>query len=179
MWKSESRQQTADSRQSESDSRACLACMRPRIPLSCCLLLSVLLFTAWLPSRHAGPAEDEAVSRHDVLSRWTCRARQPIEGTVARGFLRTDTEFFTGKKARSAATQRHSRSRSRNSRRSRQAQTTLILTTSRLFRCRSPKRSSSAAANVTTSSATACHGLTGNGDGMIVRRGFRRAASFQ
>ena len=25
---------------------------------------------------------------------------------------------------------------------------------------------------------TACHGLTGNGDGMIVRRGFRRAASF-
>lgn len=24
----------------------------------------------------------------------------------------------------------------------------------------------------------ACHGLTGNGDGMIVRRGYRRAASF-
>jgi len=23
-----------------------------------------------------------------------------------------------------------------------------------------------------------CHGMTGNGDGMIVRRGFRRAASF-
>src|SRR5882724_10816880 len=25
--------------------------------------------------------------------------RQPIEGTVARGFLKEDTEFFTGKKA--------------------------------------------------------------------------------
>src|SRR5215203_3657713 len=25
-------------------------------------------------------------------------SRQPIEGTVARGFLRTDTAFFTGKK---------------------------------------------------------------------------------
>jgi mono/diheme cytochrome c family protein len=25
---------------------------------------------------------------------------------------------------------------------------------------------------------SACHGLTGNGDGMIVRRGFRRAATF-
>src|SRR4029434_3867586 len=25
---------------------------------------------------------------------------------------------------------------------------------------------------------SACHGLTGNGDGMIVKRGFRRAASF-
>jgi mono/diheme cytochrome c family protein len=25
---------------------------------------------------------------------------------------------------------------------------------------------------------SACHGYTGNGDGMIVRRGFRRAASF-
>ncbi len=32
-------------------------------------------------------------------------ARPPIEGTVARGFLKTDTEFFTGKKAgRTAAT---------------------------------------------------------------------------
>src|SRR5215204_676980 len=25
-------------------------------------------------------------------------SRQPIEGTVPRGYLRTDTEFFTGKK---------------------------------------------------------------------------------
>src|SRR5687767_13626486 len=29
--------------------------------------------------------------------------RQPIEGTVPRGFLRTDTEYFTGKKSASSA----------------------------------------------------------------------------
>src|SRR6185503_8830205 len=27
-------------------------------------------------------------------------SRQPIEGTVARGFLRSDTEFYTGKKTK-------------------------------------------------------------------------------
>ena len=31
-------------------------------------------------------------------------ARQPIEGTVPRGFLRTDTELFTGKKSNRTAT---------------------------------------------------------------------------
>src|SRR5687768_16498844 len=30
-------------------------------------------------------------------------ARQPIAGTVPRGFLRTDTEFYTGKKSASYA----------------------------------------------------------------------------
>src|SRR5215204_6011381 len=30
-------------------------------------------------------------------------ARPPIEGTVARGLLRTDTEFFTGKRSRTTA----------------------------------------------------------------------------
>src|SRR5215213_2832954 len=30
-------------------------------------------------------------------------SRQPIEGTVARGFLRTDKEFYTGKKSSASA----------------------------------------------------------------------------
>ena len=29
-------------------------------------------------------------------------SRQPIEGTIPRGYLRDDTEFFTGKKAGAA-----------------------------------------------------------------------------
>ena len=33
-------------------------------------------------------------------------SRPPVEGTVPRGFLKTDTEFFTGKKAGRAATPR-------------------------------------------------------------------------
>ena len=111
--------------------------------------------------------------------------RQPIEGTVARGFLKEDTEFFTGKKAgRPSASG------------SAPAQTPA-----------GPQPSGTSAAPALQGAAaypddvevfpiavtdkvvtrgkeryeifcSACHGLTGNGDGMIVRRGFRRAASF-
>jgi mono/diheme cytochrome c family protein len=109
--------------------------------------------------------------------------RQPIEGTVARGFLKEDVEFFTGKKAGKSSANA-----------SAPAQTPA-----------GPQPSGTSAAlqgpaaypddvevfpiAVTEKVVTrgkeryeifcsACHGLTGNGDGMIVRRGFRRAASF-
>ncbi len=102
--------------------------------------------------------------------------RQPIEGTIPRGFLRVDTEYFTGKKA------------------------------GRSLAAVSPAASPAASPQTGTENVfaddieyfpfpvtedtvrrgkeryeifcTVCHGLTGNGDGMIVRRGFRRAASF-
>lgn len=100
-------------------------------------------------------------------------SRQPIEGTVPRGYLRSDTEYFTGKKARSSGSQATA----------------------------TPTQPTGAVANAYPDDVevfplpitedvvkrgrerydifcSACHGLTGNGDGMIVRRGFRRAASF-
>src|SRR4029453_6972254 len=117
-------------------------------------------------------------------------ARPPIEGTVARGLLKEDTEFFTGKRAgKSAATTSANAS---------------------LAPAESPAgpqpTATSAGAPLQGAAAypddievfpipitkevitrgkeryeifcSACHGLTGTGDGMIVRRGFRRAASF-
>jgi mono/diheme cytochrome c family protein len=113
-------------------------------------------------------------------------SRPPVEGTVARGFLKTDTEFFTGKKAGRTS-----------------ANTNIQGTPSQPA---GPQPTSASAAAPQGAAAypddvevfpiqvtketvirgkeryeifcTACHGLTGNGDGMIVRRGFRRAASF-
>ena len=111
--------------------------------------------------------------------------RQPIEGTVARGFLKEDSEFFTGKKAGKG---------SANAAVPAQAPA-------------GPQPTGTTAAPALQGPAaypddveafpiavtkevvirgkeryeifcSACHGLTGNGDGMIVRRGFRRAASF-
>lgn len=108
--------------------------------------------------------------------------RPPIEGTVARGFLKEDTEFFTGKKAGRPV-----------------AGSGAPL--------QAPQPTGTGAAPALQGAAaypddvevfpiavtrdtvirgkerfeifcSACHGLTGNGDGMIVRRGFRRAASF-
>lgn len=103
-------------------------------------------------------------------------SRPPVAGTVPRGYLRADREFFTGKKS--------------------SAQTVLGTTT--------PVTSAAAGPNATATYpddvevlplpitqdlvtrgkeryeiyCSVCHGMTGNGDGMIVRRGFRRAASF-
>ena len=124
--------------------------------------------------------------------------RPPVEGTVPRGFLKTDTEFFTGKKtgktgvnAAAAATQTPAGPQPAGI----------------VHRVASPPLPTPAAGVAPQGPAaypddveifpipvtrevvrrgkeryeifcSACHGLTGNGDGMIVRRGFRRAASF-
>lgn len=111
-------------------------------------------------------------------------ARQPIQGTVARGFLRSDSEFFTGKRSK----------------------TTAAPTTQSIQGQQGPapvqgQAQAGAPVNAFPDDVevfpipvtedvvkrghqrydifcSVCHGLTGNGDGMIVRRGFRRAASF-
>ena len=102
-------------------------------------------------------------------------SRPPVTGTVPRGHLRADREFFTGKKSTAGTT--------------------------------APQTATPPGANPAQGSTaypddleefplpithevvkrgkerydifcSVCHGMTGNGDGMIVRRGFRRAASF-
>lgn len=101
--------------------------------------------------------------------------RQPIPGTVPRGFLRSDKALFTGKKDSA--------------------------TTGTATPTASPQGQQASGANAYPDDVTefpfpitketvqrgreryeifcsVCHGLTGNGDGMIVRRGYRRAASF-
>ncbi|MBA2705495.1 MAG: cytochrome c [Blastocatellia bacterium] len=124
--------------------------------------------------------------RSTVFFKDRLSSRQLVEGTVPRGFLKTDTEFFTGKKAGRAS-----------------------LPANNPQPPAGPQpgvASANNASNVSGAAAypddvevfplpvtkevvergkeryeifcTVCHGPTGNGDGMIVRRGFRRAASF-
>jgi mono/diheme cytochrome c family protein len=106
-------------------------------------------------------------------------SRPPVSGTVARGELKADTAFFTGKKSNT--------------------QTGTSVPAGQ----QAAPTSANAAQGITAYPddvevfplpitldvikrgkerydifCSACHGLTGNGDGMIVRRGFRRAASF-
>jgi mono/diheme cytochrome c family protein len=115
-------------------------------------------------------------------------SRPPVEGTVARGFLKTDTEFFTGKKA----------GRSNGNANANIQETPAPITGPQPASATGAAPQGAAAypddvevfpIQVTKETVrrgkeryeifcTACHGLTGNGDGMIVRRGFRRAASF-
>ena len=99
--------------------------------------------------------------------------RQPIEGTVPRGYLRSDTEYFTGKKTKAPGA----------------AATPAPQQTSGTLANSFPDDVDKFPFPVTKEIVirgherydifcSVCHGLTGNGDGMIVRRGFRRAASF-
>jgi len=107
-------------------------------------------------------------------------SRQPIEGTIPRGYLRSDTEYFTGKKAGTAGAtatpQQQIAGSQANAPANAQANSfpddveTFPLPVTREVVDRGRDRYAIF--------CSACHGLTGNGDGMIVRRGFRRAASF-
>ena len=89
-------------------------------------------------------------------------SRQPIEGTVPRGFLRENTELFTGKKANATSG----------------TQSTDFPGDVDTFPFPITKETVLRGRERYNIFCSACHGMTGNGDGMIVRRGFRRAASF-
>ena len=113
-------------------------------------------------------------------------SRQPIEGTIPRGFLRDENpEFYTGKKAGAAiatatattAQQQTAGGQQQNAQTAGAQQNSFpddvvdfpIPVTKEIVQ-RGRERYDIF--------CSACHGMTGNGDGMIVRRGFRRAASF-
>jgi mono/diheme cytochrome c family protein len=113
-------------------------------------------------------------------------SRQLVEGTVPRGFLKLDTEFYTGKKpGRTSSTAAPAESPAGPQ----PAGTSSVAGPAPQGAAAYPDDVEVFPIAITKETVTrgkeryeifcsACHGLTGNGDGMIVRRGFRRAASF-
>lgn len=95
--------------------------------------------------------------------------RQPIPGTIPRGYLRSDSVLFSGKKEKSA---QPSASPAAGSNANPYADDTdtfpFPITEETVQRGRQRY----------DIFCSVCHGLTGHGDGMIVRRGYRIAASF-
>ena len=109
-------------------------------------------------------------------------SRQPIQGTVPRGFLRTDTALYTGKRTPSAGA-----APSPGAQQTQQTQPTQQIAGTQAnaypdavdtFPFPITKEIVERGRERYAIFCSVCHGLTGNGDGMIVRRGFRRAASF-
>jgi mono/diheme cytochrome c family protein len=112
-------------------------------------------------------------------------SRQPIEGTVARGFLKEDTEFFTGKKAGKTSADASMPAQAPPGPQPSGTSAAQTLQGPAAFPDDVEVFPIAVTKDVVTRGkeryeifCSACHGLTGNGDGMIVRRGFRRAASF-
>jgi mono/diheme cytochrome c family protein len=113
-------------------------------------------------------------------------SRQLVEGTVPRGFLRLDTEFFTGKKRgkpASSAMPAETQSGPQPSGAGSVAGAAPVGAAAypddvEVFPIPVTKEMVTRGKERYEIFCSACHGLTGTGDGMIVRRGFRRAASF-
>jgi mono/diheme cytochrome c family protein len=123
--------------------------------------------------------------RQSTFFRDGLSSRPPVEGTVARGFLKTDTEFFTGKKAGRAPANTPGTTPVQTT----GPQPTAVTGAVPLGPAAYPDDVEVFPIPITKETVhrgkeryeifcSACHGLTGNGDGMIVRRGFRRAATF-
>lgn len=113
-------------------------------------------------------------------------SRPLVEGTVPRGFLKTDTEFFTGKKAGrtiSAASNPQAPAGPQPNAAGTNNAANLSGAAAypddvEVFPLPVTKEVVKRGKERYEIFCTVCHGPTGNGDGMIVRRGFRRAASF-
>jgi mono/diheme cytochrome c family protein len=162
---------------------------RVKRSVSCCLLFAVCCLLGTACRRDMQDQPKMKPYRSTVFFKDGLSSRPLVEGTVPRGFLKTDTEFFTGKKAGRAGG--------------------VISGTNNPQTPPAPQPNTAGTNNATNLSGaaaypddvevfplpvtkeivergkeryeifcSACHGLTGNGDGMIVRRGFRRAASF-
>jgi len=149
-----------------------------------CLLLSAVCLLFFTGCRHDMQDQPKMKPyRSSTFFRDGLSSRPLVEGTVPRGFLKLDTEFFTGKKA----------GRANVGMQRTPAQTPGPQPTSaghapqgaaaypddvEVFPIPVTKETVRRGKERYEIFCSACHGLTGNGDGMIVRRGFRRAASF-
>ena len=105
-------------------------------------------------------------------------SRQPIVGTVPRGYLREDTELFTGKKAKGPGASASATPATQQTTGAQSGQQTDFPDDVDTFPFPITKETVERGHQRYDIFCSACHGLTGNGDGMIVRRGFRQAASF-
>jgi len=114
-------------------------------------------------------------------------SRPLVAGTIPRGFLKTDTEFFTGKKTKGPGAPATSPTPSETP--SGPQPTRAAGTGAAQIAAAYPDDVDQFPFPITQKVlergkeryeifCSVCHGLTGYGDGMVVRRGFRRAASF-
>ncbi|HET6892125.1 MAG TPA: cytochrome c [Pyrinomonadaceae bacterium] len=126
--------------------------------------------------------------RESTFFRDGVSSRPPVQGTVPRGFLRADKEFFTGKKSgaqapaatgQQPATQPSPSATGAAAPQGAAAQGAAAYPDDiEVFPLAITEELIERGKERFEVFCSVCHGLTGYGDGIIVRRGFRRAASF-
>jgi mono/diheme cytochrome c family protein len=172
------RQGTRDETEPFSVSSFLRVPVSPRLPIVLLLTVHCLLFTVSCRQDMQDQPRMKPF-RSTTFFRDGMSSRPPVPGTVARGHLNADTEFFTGKKRGNQAGTSAPAGQQTAPTGANAAQGTAAypddveefpLTITHDVVKRGKERYDIF--------CSACHGMTGNGDGMIVRRGFRRAASF-
>ena len=96
--------------------------------------------------------------------------RQPVPGTIPRGFLRSNSVLFSGKKEKSAQSTPSPAPAGSNASLYADDVDTFPFPITEEIVLRGRERYDIF--------CSVCHGLTGHGDGMVVRRGYRQAANF-
>jgi mono/diheme cytochrome c family protein len=117
--------------------------------VAACLLVGALAVAGCRQDMHNTPVGQPL--RESLFVKGASTSRAPVDGTVARGTLQDDAAFFTGKEGGAAAN-------------------ALPFPLTAQILDRGEERFNIYCAP--------CHGLSGRGDGMIVRRGYRQPPSF-
>jgi mono/diheme cytochrome c family protein len=179
--------QTANSKQQTAGKRRLFGWNTARRGSSSCFWLFAVCCLLFTPACRRDMQDQPKMKpfRASTFFQDRLSTRPPIEGTVARGFLKTDTEFFTGKKPgrAGAVTVAPAQTPAGPQPTAANAGPALLGAAAypddvELFPIPVTEEIVIRGKQRYEIFCTACHGLTGNGDGMIVRRGFRRAASF-
>ena len=164
--------------------------LRPRRTLVCLLLSASCL----LPS--AGCRQDMqdqpkyTVYQSSGFFRDGLSSRQLVEGTVPRGYLRADREFYTGKKNKAGGVQGTSGAQTNATTQpgvagpnpagptGANAQSATYPDDVETFPISITMETVNRGQERYQIYCSACHGMTGYGDGLVVRRGFRTPPSF-
>lgn len=155
----------------------------PRVSASPCLRVLLLAFCLLGLSACRRDMQDQPKAkpyRSSSFFKDGLSSRPPVEGTVARGWLRSDKELFTGKKNKPATINPLSGPVAITPTASADAAQVAAAYPDDVDKFPFPITQDilNRGQERFEIFCSVCHGLTGEGDGMIVRRGFRKPSSY-
>ena len=169
MWNSE-RQKAVSGRQKAEASRLLLrAVVFCLLPAAYCLLFS--------GCRRDMQDQPKAIAyRQSTFFKDGVAARPPVEGTVPRGYLRTDREFYFGKKSSNGTIGSSRRVMPLIGSGTNLSSTEIFPDDVDAFPFPITKEALDRGQERYNIFCSVCHGVTGYGDGMVARRGFNKPA---
>ena len=168
------RKQEAGGRRQKAGNTSSLPETTRRHQIFLCLLLSALCLLVAACRRDMQDQPKAIAYRESTFFKDGISARPPVEGTVPRGFLRADREFYFGKKAGNASGLNQSATITTTTT---AANSTAIFPDDvDTFPFPISKKMLDEGQERYNIFCSSCHGLTGNGDGMIALRGFNKPA---